>query len=370
MKRALIATLLVIWLCATQAAAQFYVENLDKHPALKAKGLNVVMNDTVSEVNKAYWNIYKTCWTYSKVNFVPYADLDNYLHDTAYFITIIRYKSSQVNKHSIYWEADYGCSLTLWEYKAKGKQGKLLKEDILNGDMNRHINYLAGIGLFSSESKACYKGNYRDNGEPDIPKLSFYTGGGYDGFVTGDKNMFFNWSPGLLKNYLQGFCWYASQHKVVGMGIRDLYEKEKMEALKRDTLFIPDFAFAEYAMNEKVADVPLLVEKKETSKEKSLRLKKNANLVFAKYKYPHKIISTEDLNRRLLENKKPFNYLIYSTCCTDKIVLIMNSENGENIYFTWSTKGNYEGNILTGHLAEIRLEPKDIQYLVDKMNAK
>ena len=69
--------------------AQLWMENLDKYPDIKTKGVYVVMADTTTAINNTYWNIYKKYWTYSKVNFISYAEMDKYILPGNYFFTIV-----------------------------------------------------------------------------------------------------------------------------------------------------------------------------------------------------------------------------------------------------------------------------------------
>jgi len=363
--------------CFITTKAQLWVENIDGFPDLKTKGVYVVMTDTTSEVNKAYWNIYKKYWTYSPIRFVSYEEMDKYIEPGNYFFTIIRNKKNVGSKRTGFWEFVYSCSLELWEHKGKNKPG--LKEEILNGRTymddigGKHITNLAGAYLFSTEEKAFYAGDYKTTGGPYMPNLTFYTECNYAGIDKNGKSLYFNWSEGLLKNYLQGFMWYIAQNKKFFDDYTDIYEKDKMELLKHDTLFIPDFAFTEYSLSNKIKDTPVLVTKNNT-KVGIAKEKQNMKIICGEYKHPYKIISSKELSNKLLHDAKPFFYLMYVVDGTFKNITIINSATGENIYFTYSPKIERKeldiNGILTSDIQNIKLLPADIAILVAKMLSK
>ena len=351
--------------------AQIWARHHNKFADLKTKGVYVVMVDTTSEVNNIFWHIYKKHWTYSPVNFLSYENMDKYIQPGNYFFTIIR-NNIKTNQRLVgLWDINYSYSLQLWEHEEKNRPG--LKEELLNGtvgfnDMGgKHITSLFGEYLFSTEEKSFYMSDNRTNGKPEIPKLDFYTDCNYAGIDKNGKNLFFNWSEGLLKNYLQGLSWYAEQHKTIAT---EIYEKEQMELLKKDTLFVPDFAFTEYKLS-KSSDVPVLVDKNNT-KESISTDNQNVKNIFRRYKHPYKVISSQELSNKLLYDKKPFFYFLYTVSYTGKLITIVNSLNGENIYATSSTKGEYNGikEVFADRVTEIKLQVEDIDKLVEKMQIK
>ena len=386
-------------LSLTMAKAQLWIRNPSKFADLKAKGVYVVMTDTTSEVNNAYWNIYKKYWTYSPVRFVSYEDMDKYIEPGNYFFTMIRsaFKLEDIEKvvnfkYYLYsrikriftkkldddWVHLYTCSLQLWEHNGLHRSG--LKDDILNGKIrlfdvgSKHITSIAGVFLFSTEEKAYYAGDYDKDGKPHMPKLTFYTECNYAGNDKNGNSIYFNWSEGLLKNYLQGFTSYIEQNKnffdinlVCG---KDIFVKDKMEPLKQDTLFIPDFAFTEYIATNKSHGIPLLVAKQNID----AKDKQNMKSICEAYKYPCKIISSQELSNKLLYDTKPFFYLMYVVCNNFKQITVISSATGENIYYRLSPKKiptveDYNGT-LSSDIRNIKLLTSDMSILHAKMQTK
>ena len=138
-----------------------------------------------------------------------------------------------------------------------------------------------------------------------------------------------------------------------------------MDDLKKDTLFIPDFAFIEYSSYS--GDVPFMVDK--NKEKKNIKEYINEKNFFNNYKYPFKIISSNELSDKLINSKTPFFYFLYSVNYMGKFITIVNSLNGENVYATSSTKCEYKGlkDVLADNVTEIKLCSEDVLILSEKM---
>lgn len=128
------------------------------------------------------------------------------------------------------------------------------------------------------------------------------------------KSIFNNWGPGFLRTYLK----VINDMLVSGEGRRvykELNEKLALKPLIRDTLYIPDYVTVR--MNPLTGKVS----EPDTDDEDIKKV----------YPFPHKFVSSEQLNEMILSGKK-FFYLNYVKSSTDKYINVFNNETGQMIY--------------------------------------
>ncbi|EJF54226.1 hypothetical protein SapgrDRAFT_2568 [Saprospira grandis DSM 2844] len=148
----------------------------------------------------------------------------------------------------------------------------------------------------------------------------------------------FNWSEGLLKNYLQ----QIQDHLQRGQkrsGFRPGPAKAELKALKTDTLFVPDYVLKEFNT---------YWEAKGTQ---------SAQELMAKYPYPYKILSNKELSKRILncpEGKKIY-YLLFVRSNSDKYVSVVEGKSGDILYSRLRP-------------LQFNLRPKDLQRLAKKVS--
>jgi hypothetical protein len=96
-------------------------------------------------------------------------------------------------------------------------------------------------------------------------------------------------------------------------------DKKQLTLLKKQTLFVPDYILIKFGAL--TGDES----KKHTEKE-----------IFTDYNYPYELITTDELNKKILNDTVPFYHLAYVKSSTDKFVSIFNSVTGEMIHTVYS----------------------------------
>jgi hypothetical protein len=123
-----------------------------------------------------------------------------------------------------------------------------------------------------------------------------------------------NWGPGILKNYLQILMQMLDAGKEVKLYSQQL-EDPKVKELKNKTLYVPDYVLTKF--NKFSGDETKKHEEKD---------------IFEDYKFKYQLLPIAELNKKILEDKEPFYYLVYIKSSTDKFLTIINSSTGEIIY--------------------------------------
>lgn len=123
----------------------------------------------------------------------------------------------------------------------------------------------------------------------------------------------FNWSPGLLKNYIQMIHFYVdrAQKRTQYMPENDFDELLK---LKDETLYIPEYVLDTYNGS--------LVKTGQQSKNELLR----------KYPYSYKFVDGDQLSEKILKTTEPFYYLLFVRSNADKYVAVVEAQSGKIIY--------------------------------------
>lgn len=278
---------------------QFQIDNLDEIPKIKKGITYITMTDPQASSAKDYIDLFKKHWTFSKIEFIKYSDIDKYLLPGNFFLTINGYQATWTPNSAMYKEGspkisiDYGHTrlyLELWtcseRYFKKKKKNDLENMDRLG---------VARIELFTDfltilDPKNIYSGNYDG-----------------DGHIR-------NWGLGVLKNYLEQLM-INLQNSTKKVLSDEIAINTKLKELKKQTLYVPDYVLIKF--------------NKFTGEESG---KNEEAAIFKDYKSDYKIISGKDLNDKILNSKTPFYYLIYINSGSEKYINVINSENGEVIY--------------------------------------
>lgn len=293
---------------------QIAIDNVEELSKIKNGTTYIAMKDPNAEESKAYVEVFKNNWTYSKIEFIKYTDIFKYLKPQNSFLTISGYETS-VHSQTLYSNGMRGASvdyahthifLQLWTASEKYyKKNKDFKEkDKLE---------IARLELFTDFPTLMTPQNlYQTN---------------YDA-----KGHIRNWGPGMLKNHIQNMTFYLNKGKK-----KDLYEDilnpTEFKKLANDVLYVPDYVLTKF--NKFTGD--------ESKKHKEEE-------IFEDYKFQYKIIPTKELNEKILNDSKGFYYLQYIKSSTDKFVSVINSITGEVIYSVY-TPTSY--NLQSGDLKEL-----------------
>lgn len=285
------------------ANSQISISNVSEIAKIKSGTTYVVMKDPESEKAKDYVDALKSSWTISKIEFIKYADISNYLAPENSFLTIGGYETNVQfidlyengsSKKGINYSNTH-LYLELWTCNAKFFQGKKKKSTFGNMDkiqVARIELYTDFITLF----------------DPDKIFQTEYDGNGH----------IRNWGPGILKNYIQclmSFLTKGENHSLYA----GIYNAKEMKNLKKEVLFVPDYVLIKF--NKFTGDESKRHDEKD---------------LFGSYKLKYTMLTTDALNRKILEDKTGFYYLIYIKSSTDKYVSVVNSLTGEIIYSTYS----------------------------------
>jgi hypothetical protein len=141
----------------------------------------------------------------------------------------------------------------------------------------------------------------------------------------------FNWSPGVLKNYLLQLSTAITAEKKIDY-TDDITVKTKLPELQHQTLYFPIDAFREssaFVRDGKFND---------TTK------------ILSGYKFNYKIITNEQLNEKITNDKEPFYYAIFLMTGSSKMFGVVQSQTGELIYSRYS---KFSFNLKTGDLKDL-----------------
>lgn len=297
--------------------AQISISNIDEISKIKNTTTYIAMKDPNSEVAKEYATIFKQYWTISKIAFIKYSEIYKYLNANSSFLTIGGYSTS-VSSHTIYSDGGIGSGvdyqnthiyLELWncsnKYLSKNKEPKDFKE--------KDKQQISRLELFTDFPTLMIPSN--------LYKSEYDT----EGHVR-------NWGLGMLKNHIQNMIINITKgtDKKLFTEILNINEIKK---LTNQTLFVPDYVLFKFNMfngNES---------KKHEVKD-----------IFDDYNFKYEVLSTADLNKKILEDKSTFYYLQYIKSSTDKYVSVINSRTGEVVYSVY-TPLSY--NIKSGDLKDL-----------------
>lgn len=133
----------------------------------------------------------------------------------------------------------------------------------------------------------------------------------YEDYNSGSSMM--NYNIGFFKNHIQYINSSIKTNKNFNC-LQEFKNKEKLNELKTKKLFIL----------QKARENQQLVLKNDTDSE--------INGLLSKYEYGYQLVSSEDLNNKILNETEEFYYLMYTQINSKKIVSIISSKTGEVIY--------------------------------------
>lgn len=293
---------LLLALSAFPAYSQFAISNAKEIPRVKKGITYVAMKDTAAAVAQPYKAMFRY-WTCSKVVFIQYKDILDYVSADASFFTIGGYETTSTFTHMTSTGGmKQGLSYTnthlyleLWVCDPKELE-KWQKRKKKKDELPDRVKEVIGrIELFT---------DFPSLSDPDLLFKSDYDGGGH----------IRNWSPGYLKNYIRVLMQLLdkAEERTLFKGITDY---KQLKTLKKQTLYVPDYiliSFNKFTGNET-----------QRHKEKS---------ILGDYKYPYKLVTNEELNQKILDESQPVYYLVYIKSSTDKFISVYNSQTGELIY--------------------------------------
>ncbi|GAA4276112.1 hypothetical protein [Aquimarina mytili] len=305
---------------------KFKKENIEKFK--KTKTIFVLSNQYEKEV---YEDILKASWTATPFEVVPVSEfkLRDYLKDEYSIATLRGHRVDKTTKsgalvHYLYMYLEVimyqNEELTQKLAENEGKKEKKLRKII-----NKHKISFARFELFPKD---------------EFIKIAIKSSNEEIMAATMNDDVFFNYQPGMLKNYLQKTSQLLNDEKIYWM-----YEDEELPELKNlgsTTLYIPDYTKTKYNA--------FTMSDKEQDESKSEKL-------YADYEFTHEFISVKDLNTKILNNEE-FYYLRYVRVNSQKFIEIVNSKSGDVIYRNYETGLAY--NLKPKHIKELNKAIKKV----------
>ncbi len=123
----------------------------------------------------------------------------------------------------------------------------------------------------------------------------------------------FNWSPGMLKNYIQMFQEHILQQQARKQ-MKYEVDTDGLLALKNQTLYIPDYCLRSFNSN---------LEETGTQDAESL---------MQRYPYKYEVIRNDELSEKILQTGSPLYYLLFVRSNADKYVAVVEAKSGKIIY--------------------------------------
>lgn len=316
MKSKLLIVVLAAFLLSNKMYSQIAISNIEEIEKIKNGTTYIAMKDPNSEKVKEYKAAFEKYWTFSKIEFIKYSEIQQKVSPNCSFFTIggyetktkfIRLYEDGSRQNGINYSNTH-LYLELWTVKDKVFKRK--KEKELDNDDKVLIGR---IELFT---------DFKALSNPDLLYQQDYDG---DGHIR-------NWGPGILKNYIQTLMIFLNKNEKRSV-YSDIRNPSEIKKLKNQTLLVPDYIFIKF--NSFTGDES----KRLTEKE-----------VFKNYKFKYKVMSMDELNKDILSDKSPFYYFVYVKSSTDKYITVINSATGEIIYSKYSS---ISYNVKSGDLEDL-----------------
>jgi hypothetical protein len=203
--------------------------------------------------------------------------------------------------------------------------------------------YIERVGDISMTSTFLYLSLWMQNGEEPLdfcrielaPTPPTYRGPRTLEHMYGDA-VFRNWHLAFLKNALQLVDQKLRASETFYMRGNRTYGS--LAPLQNDTLYVPDYVLIKFN--------PFTGDDSETHDQEKL---------FEQYPYPYKVVTTEELDRLVLEADSPIYYLCYIKSSSMKYICIFNGQSGEMLYSYYRSAAY---NMEPSNFAEIAQEIK------------
>ncbi len=287
---------IVIIVIPTKIYGQIAITNVGEIAKIKAGTTFFAMKDPASPKAAAYVDAIKKNWTLSKVECIKYTDVEKNIAPNNSFVTI---GANMTSSNSTMESTETRIYLELWTTNGKYTYDQKKR---------KHFNQADKISLATIELFADFTAQ---NYPSSLYKMDYDASGHLE-----------NWSPGIIANYIQQLTALLNKGE-----IRDaktiFYNKDELKKLASETLFIPDYVMTKFS---KSAD--------DESK------KYNAKEIFEGYNLTYKLVSSEELSDKILNNPTPFYYLLFIKTTEEKFVTVTNSKTGEIIYSGYSASSS------------------------------
>lgn len=304
MKKSILIILLFLF---GQANAQYFIQYPAWYPGTGFKTLFVITEDSSKPYAKEVYAIVKQYWTLCPVKMIQ----ARYSHEIPenLFIQGNLFLSAQTNSTSTVFERRYSNGITT------------RSSPVVNDYFN--------INIWSAGDKINPKRSISENaftlGSAELfnrtitlGKLAWESGGDFTSALF--ANDFCNGMKGNIKNMIQFFNSELPKNNAKKF-LTDMPPAEELNNLKKDTLFMPNCWYG--------GPGTMLVDEKEKY---TRATEKFIEDIITGYSYKIKLITREELNRKILNAQKNFYYLNYIQSSADKSVSVINGFTGDVVY--------------------------------------
>lgn len=283
--------------------SQITISNIPEIDKIKQGTTFFAMKDPTSPKAAAFVEAITKNWTFSKVACIKYTDVEKNIAPNNAFVTITGNMTTTNNN------TDTRTYLEVWTTNGKF---------VYDPKKRKHFNQQDKIQLATLEL-------FTDFVTQTNPSSLYRIDYDASGHIK-------NWGEGIVGNYVQALNAYLKKRDELTLKT-EINNKEVLKKLITETLYIPDYVLTKF--NKSNGD--------ETKKQEEKAL-------FEGYTLAYKVLSTKDLNSKIVNDKTPFNYLLLINSGNEKYVTVTNSISGEIIY---SAISNGFGNLKTSDLKEL-----------------
>jgi len=292
------------------ANAQVDVLSKNSLEQIKNSHTHVIVGDLNFNQADIYLEVFKKYWTLTKgVDFIKASDLQNNLvaGDSYFSISVFTRTGT---------EGQYSAStyMDLWIPKEK-----VFKK---NKEFNIYDENILARAHLSADLQTSLQVHGLTFAPVKHPNFGF-DGGGH----------FYNWGPGMLKNYLQQLVTHLQNGKKINYD-DEIEDKSELQNLKTDTLYC--------AQNNLI----------KMSKKDDKHF--DPADIFKDYEFKYKVISDRELQAKIVADSAPFYYLILFRTTNSKTIYIIKASSGQIVYA--KHHGMASENLKSGDLKDIYKE--------------
>lgn len=272
--------------------SQITLTNTAEIAKIKQGTTYFAMKDPASPAAAGYVAAIKKAWSLSKVECIKYTEVEKNIAPNNSFVTL---GANMTTSNSTLASTETRMYLELWTTNDKFTY---------DPKKRRHFNQADKIVVATIELFADY---YAQNNPSAMYKMEYDAAGHFK-----------NWGAGVLSNYLQQLCNLLEKGNeyTAKTEIANTAELQKMAG---STLFVPDYVLTKFSKNSDDES------KKYPEKE-----------IFDGYTLAYQVISTAELNEKIVNSTTPFYYLLYVKTPSEKFVTVTNAQTGEIIYLGYT----------------------------------
>ncbi|MGP8214342.1 MAG: hypothetical protein ACLQQ4_02130 [Bacteroidia bacterium] len=313
------------WLLANNCIGQAQIElkSMDEWARVKNDTTYVLMDSVDNPSNDIYKKLFKDYWKASHVEFINSADFEKYLSFNSSYLSLV-YPLTNMdmgliagkydpdlpdNANELAMAAEEEVNLMGWKlwtvaekyFKKQNKWSVSFVKEVAA------IKMYANVGGINTAEKLSHSAPKADAKAYAIA-LKDAGGSICAPYSEGNGAYLFNWGPGFIKNYIQIMNQLLSSTQNGGIAVN----AESIKKVKTDTLFVVDFlrGFPQSSGKYKEKDIKDL---------------------FKEYQLPYEIVSSDELNDKILNAKKDMYYLTYIHN-TGAAVYVINGFTGEVVW--------------------------------------